>query len=168
METLKLDAEDNVEANRINVQALCEQVFNAIIDQPQRMPQQIQQLCQMLRTNVENKFPNSAYKSIGAFLFLRFISPSVLLSTTNGIVSARNLTATPRALMLIARVLTKLANEVQFMPHEKDFLFMNEFLTRNLPKLHKYYDTITVSHGWNPFCLKRKSHFIVICWIRSI
>eukprot|EP00029_Vermamoeba_vermiformis_P000504 TRINITY_DN1058_c0_g1_i1.p1 TRINITY_DN1058_c0_g1~~TRINITY_DN1058_c0_g1_i1.p1 ORF type:complete len:740 (+),score=123.97 TRINITY_DN1058_c0_g1_i1:166-2385(+) len=144
VETLKLDAEDNVDANRINLQALCEQVFNAIVDQPQRMPQQIQQLCKMLRTNVENKFPNSAYKSIGAFLFLRFISPSVLLSTTNGIVNARNLTATPRALMLIARVLTKLANEVQFLPHEKDFLFMNEFLTRNLPKLHRFYDTVTV------------------------
>jgi hypothetical protein len=144
VETLKLDEEDNVDANRVNLQALCEQVFTAIVDQPQRMPEQIQKLCQMLRNNVESKFPNSANKSIGAFLFLRFISPAVLLSTTNGIVHARNLTATPRALMLVARVLTKLANEVQFLPHEKDFLFMNEFLTRNLPKLHRFYDTITV------------------------
>lgn len=140
-----MDAEDNIDANRVNVQALCEQVFTAIIEQPQRMPEQIQMLCKMLRTNVESKFPNSAYKSIGAFLFLRFISPAVLLSITNGILHARNVTATPRALMLIARVLTKLANEVQFLPHEKDFLFMNEFLTRNLPKLHRFYDTITVS-----------------------
>jgi len=140
-----MDAQDNIEANRVNLQAICEQAISSIIDHPQRMPEQIQRLCQMLRTKVELKFPTSAYKSIGAFLFLRFISPSVLLSTTNGIVHARDLTSTPRSLMLIARVLTKLANEVQFMPHEKDFVFMNEFLTRNLPKLHKFYDTITVS-----------------------
>jgi len=50
----------------------------------------------------------------------------------------------PRSFMLVAKVLTKLANETPFMQQDADYQFLNEFLEKNTARLHQFYDDIIV------------------------
>jgi hypothetical protein len=57
----------------------------------------------------------------------------------------------PRSFMLVAKVLTKLANETPFMQQDADYQFLNEFLEKNTPRLHQFYDDIIVRNLKNNF-----------------
>jgi hypothetical protein len=148
IEPSKMGAGDDLDTNRRNLERIVYETFDAIVDSVPRLPLQLRDLCTNLTEIVSAKFPGSKYKSIGAFFFLRFLTPSILLAGQMGIAKVKN-NVPPRSFMLVAKVLTKLANETPFMQQDADYQFLNEFLEKNTPRLHQFYDDIIGSSKQN-------------------
>ena len=112
-----------------------------------------------LRSMVAKKFPDSQVKAVGAFLFLRFLCPSIFSPDGFGLVSGiwlpvwgninQLLLESPnekarRALVLTAKVLQNTANGVQFGGKEQYMAPLNSFVTSYVSVLYEFFDQVSV------------------------
>jgi len=99
-------------------------------------------LCHLYE-EVKRKFSvEVAYKSMGAFLFLRFIGPAISAPHLYGLLSAPAPAGVQKTLILITKMIQNLANESLPGKKQAEFSKMDEFVTNNIPALHGFYDKI--------------------------
>ncbi|KAK0461601.1 uncharacterized protein EV420DRAFT_1526161 [Desarmillaria tabescens] len=117
--------------NQRNVQFLTKQFLRLILDSRQGLPPMFREVCEHIATTVVNRWDDASLKttSIGAFLFLRFISPAVVAPETIGIHLPND--SSRRGLMIIAKIIQNLANNILF-GKEPHMMRLNEFLTENV------------------------------------
>lgn len=90
------------------------------------------------------RFQEAKYTAVGAFIFLRFFCPAIVAP------EAENLVATPpskemrRGLLLIAKVIQNLANNVLFGAKEPYMYPLNDFLTQNIYRVTTFLREISV------------------------
>lgn len=96
------------------------------------------------------KFPGSKYTAVGAFIFLRFFCPAIVAPEVDGLVSTPPTKDMRRGLMLIAKVIQNLANNVLFGAKEPYMFPLIDFLTNNIYKVTTFLREISVSlfRGW--------------------
>jgi hypothetical protein len=95
-----------------------------------------------VKTKVSARFPenNTDYKAVGAFFFLRFLCPAVMTPQVYGLLPAQPGETSQRYFVLISKTLQNLANETLPGVKEEYMAKMNEFVTDNVPVLHKFID----------------------------
>ena len=91
------------------------------------------------------KFPGSKYTAVGAFIFLRFFCPAIVAPEVDGLVSTPPTKDMRRGLMLIAKVIQNLANNVLFGAKEPYMFPLIDFLTNNIYKVTTFLREISVS-----------------------
>jgi neurofibromin 1 len=91
------------------------------------------------------KFPESKYTAVGAFIFLRFFCPAIVAPEVEGLVAKPPSKEMRRGLLLIAKVVQNLANNVLFGVKEPYMLPLMKFLTDNIYKITSYLREISVS-----------------------
>jgi hypothetical protein len=96
-----------------------------------------------LEQKVRPVYVGSRYKSLGAFMFLRFIVPCVTTPHVYGIFEEPPGDTAQRRLTLLAKVLQNLANEVNF-GKEPHMASLNDFIVQNLDELHAFFDKLLV------------------------
>ncbi len=96
------------------------------------------------------KFPGAKYTAVGAFIFLRFFCPAIVAPEVEGLVSTPPSKEMRRGLMLIAKVIQNLANNVLFGAKEPYMFPLIDFLTNNIYKVTTFLREISVSvvRGW--------------------
>lgn len=94
---------------------------------------------------VEPRFPEAKYTAVGAFIFLRFFCPAIVAPDVEGLVSTAPSREMRRGLLLVAKVIQNLANNVLFGVKEPYMFSLNEFLVHNVFDITRFLHEISVS-----------------------
>jgi len=150
------------EENQRKLRKLCQKVLDAIFSRHTDFPLQI--ISRHLYTEVNKKFPldgtgprawspedegideelafrrssdwGMAY--VGTFIFLRFFCPAIVSPNLHGIVDRVPTPEAQRGLMLVAKTLQTMANQLRFGEKEAYMKPMNNFIEENQPRLEEY------------------------------
>lgn len=90
------------------------------------------------------RFPEAKYTAVGAFIFLRFFCPAIVAPEVEGLVSTPPSKEMRRGLLLIAKVIQNLANNVLFGAKEPYMFPLIDFLTNNIYKVTTFLREISV------------------------
>lgn len=101
------------------------------------------------------RFPNAKYTAVGAFIFLRFFCPAIVAPDAEGLVLTAPSKEMRRGLLLIAKIIQNLANNVLFGTKEPYMFPLNHFLVQNIHVVTAFLREISVS--LNVFFFSRKS-----------
>jgi len=91
------------------------------------------------------RFPEAKYTAVGAFVFLRFFCPAIVAPEVEGLVATSPSKEMRRGLLLIAKVVQNLANNVLFGAKEQYMFPLNDFLTQNIYRVTTFLREISVS-----------------------
>ncbi|KAF7329572.1 Ras-GAP domain-containing protein [Mycena kentingensis (nom. inval.)] len=113
------------------------------------LPAMFREICAHISKVVASVWPDCKFSAMGAFIFLRFISPAIVAPETIDVEIPQDLSkeeqmSIRRGLMIIAKIIQNLANNL-FFGKEKHMVPLNAFLadniaivTRFLSELNKY------------------------------
>ncbi|KAI9574812.1 hypothetical protein HD554DRAFT_2201766 [Boletus coccyginus] len=82
-------------------------------------------------------WPESKFAALGAFIFLRFISPAIVAPETVDVEVPKDDGVIRRGLMIIAKVMQNLANNI-FFAKEAHMVCLNEFLKANITNVTRF------------------------------
>lgn len=102
---------------------------------------------------VMKRFPEAKFTAVGAFIFLRFFCPAIVAPDAEGLIAAAPSKELRRGLLLIAKVVQNLANNVLFGAKEPYMFSLNDFLTQNIYRVTTFLREISVSKPINSVCL---------------
>ena len=94
---------------------------------------------------VTPRFEEAKYTAVGSFIFLRFFCPAIVAPEADGLVSAPPSKELRRGLLLIAKVIQNLANNVLFGAKEPYMDALNDFLSQNIYRVTTFLRVISVS-----------------------
>jgi len=98
--------------------------------------------CQLME-DVSKKFPESRFKAIGSFLFLRVLCPAIMSPSSVGICKEEEITnESRRALILISKILQNLANGVSFSKKERFMTVFEDIMNENTSAIQQFYETL--------------------------
>lgn len=98
-----------------------------------------------ISTAVMKRFPDAIFTAVGAFILLRFFCPAIVAPDVEGLVSSPLSKEMRRGLLLIAKVVQNLANNVLFGAKEPYMFPLNLFLTQNIYRVTTFLREISVS-----------------------
>jgi hypothetical protein len=132
------------EANVYQLILACQKVFTAIRTSIKSIPVEFKIVFQGMREAIMNKFnsEDAILKAIGGFFYLRFICPAITAPHAYGLLQAPPNAVSQRQLVLIGKVIQNLANMT--MPGAKETFMqeLNDFFSRNIPKMKLFYTEI--------------------------
>ena len=91
------------------------------------------------------RFPDAKFTAVGAFIFLRFFCPAIVAPDVEGLISTAPSKEMRRGLLLIAKIIQNLANNVLFDAKESYMFPLNDFLTQNIYEVTAFLRAISVS-----------------------
>ncbi|PPQ78909.1 hypothetical protein CVT25_002369 [Psilocybe cyanescens] len=136
----------DVALNQRNVEYVASTFLQLMSSSLPALPGMFREICAHIAKTVAEVWPEAKYAAMGAFIFLRFISPAVVTPETIDIEvpKGENAIILRRGLMVIAKIIQNLANNI-FFGKEAHMTILNKFLesnianvTRFLSELHKY------------------------------
>ncbi|KAJ0301528.1 hypothetical protein Brms1b_012390 [Colletotrichum noveboracense] len=98
-----------------------------------------------ISTAVLPRFQEAKYTAVGAFVFLRFFCPAIVAPEVEGLVTTTPSKEMRRGLLLIAKVIQNLANNVLFGAKEPYMFPLNDFLTQNIYRVTTFLREISVA-----------------------
>jgi neurofibromin 1 len=90
------------------------------------------------------RFPEAKFTAVGAFIFLRFFCPAIVAPDAEGLIASAPSKEMRRGLLLIAKVVQNLANNVLFGAKEPYMFPLNDFLTQNIYRVTTFLREISV------------------------
>jgi neurofibromin 1 len=111
------------------------------------IPPEFKKICSIISNAVMPRFPDAKYTAVGAFIFLRFFCPAIVAPEVEGLVATAPTKEMRRGLLLIAKVIQNLANNVLFGAKEPYMFPLNGFLAQNIYKVTTFLREISVSDG---------------------
>ncbi|KAF9067659.1 hypothetical protein BDP27DRAFT_1225535 [Rhodocollybia butyracea] len=134
--------EQNVSQNRRNIEFVAQSFLEIIGSSTSALPSMFREICVHIAATVYKRWPDAKFAALGAFVFLRFISPAVVAPETIDLDPPGD--ALRRGLKLIAKIIQNLANNI-FFGKEAHMMVLNDFLkdhiahvTRYLSELNRY------------------------------
>jgi GTPase-activator protein for Ras-like GTPase len=97
-----------------------------------------------ISTAVMKRFPEAKFTAVGAFIFLRFFCPAIVAPDAEGLIASAPSKEMRRGLLLIAKVVQNLANNVLFGAKEPYMFPLNDFLTQNIYRVTTFLREISV------------------------
>jgi neurofibromin 1 len=132
---------DNViRATSLILDAICSSTFMA--------PACFRAVCNIILESVKNRFPESKYTAVGSFIFLRFFCPVIVSPESAGLVKPGLIDKeSRRGLLIIAKVVQNIANNVLFGSKEVYMVVLNDFVTENMYLVTSYLRNMTFVDG---------------------
>jgi neurofibromin 1 len=109
------------------------------------IPPAFRNICNIISTAVLPRFGEAKYTAVGAFIFLRFFCPAIVAPEVEGLVSTPPSKEMRRGLLLIAKVVQNLANNVLFGAKEPYMFPLNDFLAQNIYNVTAFLREISVA-----------------------
>ncbi|PFH50162.1 hypothetical protein AMATHDRAFT_80979 [Amanita thiersii Skay4041] len=136
-------ADQDVTQNQKNVEFIASSFLTIIGSSIPALPPMFREICAHVAKVVSEVWPESKFAALGALIFLRFISPAVV---TPEIVDVElpqddNAAVIRRGLMVIAKVLQNLANNI-FFGKEAYMVVLNKFLEENIANVTRFLSEI--------------------------
>lgn len=129
---------DNViRATSLILEAICSSTFMA--------PACFRAVCNFILESVKTRFPESKYTAVGSFIFLRFFCPVIVSPESAGLVKPGLIDKeSRRGLLIIAKVIQNIANNVLFGSKEVYMVVLNDFVTENMYTVTSYLRNMTL------------------------
>ncbi|XP_033634432.1 ras GTPase-activating protein 1-like [Asterias rubens] len=133
---LKVEKGDDVAVNCQHLLEFLIEIVESIFNSANKCPLPLRYLCWCLQQDVKKKWPddpNITARAVGGFIFLRLICPAILNPRLFNIVSEAALPMASRTLMIVAKAIQNLANQVEFGANYKEayMVVINPFIVIN-------------------------------------
>ncbi|KAL4081516.1 hypothetical protein V8B97DRAFT_1923406 [Scleroderma yunnanense] len=128
---------DKLEQNRRDVEFIASSFLDIISASVPTLPPMFREVCAHLAKAVYRVWPESKFAALGAFIFLRFISPAIVAPEIVDVEVPKDDGVIRRGLMVIAKVVQNLANNI-FFAKEAHMVVLNEFLKENITNVTRY------------------------------
>uniref|UniRef100_A0A0W0FVQ0 Ras-GAP domain-containing protein n=1 Tax=Moniliophthora roreri TaxID=221103 RepID=A0A0W0FVQ0_MONRR len=127
--------EQDVVQNRRNIEYVAETFLEIIGSSTAKIPSMFREICVHIGKTVTQRWPEAKFAALGAFVFLRFISPAIVAPETIDMDPPNE--SLRRGLMLIAKIIQNLANNI-FFGKEAHMIALNDFLRGHITHVTRY------------------------------
>ncbi|KAL2257760.1 hypothetical protein VTK26DRAFT_9213 [Humicola hyalothermophila] len=138
LDPAKVSSPDELKTNAEHLQIVTRVFIENIIGSASSIPPSFRKICNIIHDSVVDRFPEAKYTAVGAFIFLRFFCPAIVAPEVEGLVSSPPPKEMRRGLLLIAKVIQTLANNVLFGAKEPYMFPLIDFLTHNIYKITSF------------------------------
>ncbi|EFA76220.1 Ras GTPase activation domain-containing protein [Heterostelium album PN500] len=134
----RLQPDEDVNENIEKLKVVSQKFFDRIVQSIDQCPKSIIEICYYFKKIVSRKFPNHWRAAVGGFIFLRLFCPACVSPENAGIISPGRVGISERrALVLVAKCLQNLSNQVTFnQPYMES---LNDFIKSNAPLLDDFF-----------------------------
>ncbi|PNY29463.1 Pentafunctional AROM polypeptide [Tolypocladium capitatum] len=135
---------EELQKNAMQLQIVAKVFTDDICASSSHVPASFRKICNIISEAVSPRFPNAKYTAVGAFVFLRFICPAIVAPESEGLLSTAPTKEMRRGLLLIAKIIQNLANNVLFGTKEPYMFPLNPFLVQNIKLVTEFLREISV------------------------
>jgi GTPase-activator protein for Ras-like GTPase len=140
----RMGEDDDESINKLQLSLVCQKAFHQIRQSVELVPPTFVAFFSLLRRKVEEKYDEAAgRKAVGGFLFLRFICPSMMTPHIYGLTLEPPQASFQRQLILVAKILQSLANDVEMGKKEPWMAPMQDLLKENKPRFEELFDNVS-------------------------
>ncbi|KAA8565894.1 hypothetical protein EYC84_009705 [Monilinia fructicola] len=123
---------EELQKNALQLRVVTKVFIDDICNSAARIPVSFRKICSIISSCVMRRFPDAKFTAVGAFIFLRFFCPAIVAPDAEGLIASPPSKEMRRGLLLIAKVVQNLANNVLFGAKEPYMYPLNDFLTQNI------------------------------------
>lgn len=145
LDPARVTSQEELQKNALQLRIVAKVFIDDICASSASIPSPFRKICSIISTAVMPRFPEAKYTAVGAFIFLRFFCPAIVAPEVEGLVSTAPSKEMRRGLLLIAKVVQNLANNVLFGAKEPYMFPLNDFLTQNIYRVTTFLREISVS-----------------------
>ncbi|PHH85358.1 hypothetical protein CDD83_544 [Cordyceps sp. RAO-2017] len=132
LDPARVSSQEELEKNAVQLQIVAKVFMDDICASSPNVPASFRRICSIISEAVSSRFPNAKYTAVGAFVFLRFFCPAIVSPESERLVSTAPTKEMRRGLLLIAKIIQSLANNVLFGIKEAYMFPLNSFLVENI------------------------------------
>ncbi|TBU46391.1 hypothetical protein BD309DRAFT_622853 [Dichomitus squalens] len=132
---------EELKQNKDTVEFITGKFLEIISSSIPALPSIIREICAHIAKAVNEVWPEAKFAALGAFIFLRFISPAIVTPETVDVAIPNNDPTIRRGLMVIAKIIQNLANNILF-GKEAHMVILNDFLKDNIVTVTKFLSEI--------------------------
>ncbi|TQV91339.1 ras GTPase activator [Cordyceps javanica] len=144
LDPARVSSAEELKKNAAQLQIVAKVFMDDICASAPNIPPSFRKICSIIHDAVMPRFPDAKYTAVGAFIFLRFFCPAIVAPEAEGLVDAPPPKELRRGLLLIAKVIQNLANNVLFGTKEPYMFPLNRFLVVNISVVTGFLRTISV------------------------
>ncbi|OJT09503.1 Neurofibromin [Trametes pubescens] len=133
-------SKEELKQNKETVELITQKFLEIISSSIPALPSIIREICAHIAKSVNEVWPEAKFAALGAFIFLRFISPAIVTPETVDVPVPYDATVR-RGLMVIAKIIQNLANNILF-GKEAHMVILNDFLKENIVTVTKFLSEI--------------------------
>jgi len=145
----KVTPADNVVQNLENLRNNVLRIIESVLSKLDNCPNEIRIVCRFIREEVEQKFQGAGLTSVNGFIFLRFICPAILSPTASKLLEGELNPNAQRHLLLLAKVIQNMANQVEFGQKEEYMTPFNPLVTEYIPKVQHFLEELSIGTSIN-------------------
>ncbi|KXJ96548.1 GTPase-activator protein for ras-like GTPase [Microdochium bolleyi] len=143
----KVTSQEELQKNAMQLRIVAKVFIDDICASSAFIPPAFRKICSIISSAVMPRFPEAKYTAVGSFIFLRFFCPAIVAPESENLVSSTPSKEMRRGLLLIAKVIQNLANNVLFGAKEPYLFSLNDFLTQNIYRVTTFLREISVEPG---------------------
>ena len=148
LDPARVGTTEELQKNALQLRIVAKVFIDDICASSSNIPPAFRKICHIISNAVMPRFPDAKYTAVGAFIFLRFFCPAIVAPEVEGLVSTAPSKEMRRGLLLIAKVIQNLANNVLFGAKEPYMFPLNDLLTQNIYHVTTFLREISVPpHG---------------------
>ncbi|KAK4060229.1 uncharacterized protein Triagg1_10854 [Trichoderma aggressivum f. europaeum] len=132
LDPTRVGTQEELQKNALQLQIVAKVFMDDICASASNIPPSFRKICSIISDAVLHRFPNAKYTAVGAFIFLRFFCPAIVAPEVEGLVPTPPSKEMRRGLLLIAKIIQNLANNVLFGTKEPYMFPLNLFLVQNI------------------------------------
>ncbi|KAM3065146.1 Ras GTPase activating protein ira2 [Clarireedia jacksonii] len=132
LDPARTSSAEELSKNALQLRVVTKVFIDDICNSASRIPVSFRKICSIISSCVMRRFPEAKFTAVGAFIFLRFFCPAIVAPDAEGLISTPPSKDMRRGLLLIAKVVQNLANNVLFGAKEPYMFPLNDFLTQNI------------------------------------
>ncbi|EGC28522.1 hypothetical protein DICPUDRAFT_160044 [Dictyostelium purpureum] len=144
----KLEKGEDIKKNCKNLLSWVKKMTNAILSSVNNCPGPLREVFRSIQEKVVQRYPRdeiTRYTAVSGFIFLRFFCPAILAPKLFELMPDHPGIKTTRSLILIAKTLQNLANQVEFGEYKEDFMRdMNKFVIDNMDNMKQFINTLSI------------------------
>ncbi|KAI0973171.1 GTPase [Xylaria arbuscula] len=144
LDPARLSSPEELQRNAMQLRIVAKVFIDDICASSVHIPPSFRRICSIISTAVMPRFQEAKYTAVGAFIFLRFFCPAIVAPDSEKLVNEPPSKEMRRGLLLIAKVIQNLANNVLFGAKEPYMYPLNDFLTQNIYKVTTFLREISV------------------------
>ncbi|KAK4248657.1 hypothetical protein C7999DRAFT_30893 [Corynascus novoguineensis] len=145
LDPARVSSPEELQTNAKNLQIVARVFIENICASSSSIPASFRKICNIISEAVVERFPDAKYTAVGAFIFLRFFCPAIVAPEVEGLVATPPSKEMRRGLLLIAKVIQNLANNVLFGAKEPYMFPLIDFLTNNIYYVTTFLREISVA-----------------------
>lgn len=145
MDPERVSSKEELQKNTLQLCIVAKVFIDDICASSATIPTSFRKICSIISEAVVVRFPEAKYTAVGAFIFLRFFCPAIVAPDVEGLVtSGPPSKEMRRGLLLIAKIIQNLANNVLFGAKEPYMFPLNDFLAQHIYRITTFLREISV------------------------